>query len=87
MFVYVYVSVHVPVPLCVCVCVCVFVSVLHTVIRHVFFLVNSLQDSLRTLVQNSLQQFCDMIHDATYSTLELPEDYEWQGDLNQCVFK
>jgi len=36
-FVYVYVSVHVPVPLCVCVCVCVFVSVLHTVIRHVFF--------------------------------------------------
>jgi len=45
------------------------------------------QDTLRTLVQNSLQQFCDMIHDATYSTLELPEDFEWQGDLNQCAFK
>ncbi|XP_065895241.1 dynein axonemal heavy chain 1-like isoform X2 [Dysidea avara] len=46
-----------------------------------------MQDTLRTLVQSSLQQFCDMIHDATYSTLELPEDFEWQGDLNQCVFK
>ena len=45
------------------------------------------QDSLRTLVQDSLQSFDQMVEDACHSTLHLTPDYQWDQPLAESTFK
>ena len=45
------------------------------------------EDSLRYLVQDSLVSFTQMILDAAHSTLELPEDFQWQDNYIVSAFR
>ncbi len=68
-------------------------SVTHTCgcIDHVVFMpplvFHFIQDSLRTLVQTSLDSFLRMIEDACHTTLSLPRVFEWDEPLNDTRFK
>ena len=46
-----------------------------------------MQDSLRTLVLDSLQAFVQMVCDASSSTMGLPKDFQWEDPLTVSRFK
>ena len=45
------------------------------------------QDSLRYLVQDSLAAFTRMIQDATYSVIDLADDFDWGPDIINSPYK
>lgn len=47
----------------------------------------AMQDSLRYLVQDSLAAFTQMIQDATYSIIDLQEDFTWGEDIINSSYK
>ncbi|XP_052808511.1 dynein axonemal heavy chain 1-like isoform X3 [Mya arenaria] len=46
-----------------------------------------MQDSMRFLVQNSLNLFTQMILDACHSTMSLPEDFVWGKDVISSTYR
>jgi len=45
------------------------------------------QDSLRTLVQDSLVSFVQLVEDSCHSSLNLTQDYQWDTPLTESKFK
>ena len=45
------------------------------------------QDSLRTLVQDSLVSFVQLVEDSCHSSLHLTQDYQWDTPLTESKFK
>ncbi len=48
---------------------------------------SSSQDSVRTLVLDSIKSFVEMICSACMSVVDLPADYEWTLPLTESPYK
>nr|XP_009665828.1 PREDICTED: dynein heavy chain 1, axonemal [Struthio camelus australis] len=59
-------------------------SKLHKLMKRIKF---NLQDSVRTLVQNSLVNFTQLLLDACHGVLNCSEDIEWGDDLINSPYK